>query len=193
MSKSNVYTKTGDQGQTSLVGGTRVSKGNHRIHIYGEVDELNSNLGMAHSLMKYHDICQDELMFLQDIQSRLFDLGSNLACEIEKIQLYKLPQITEDFILSIEEKIDDLDSALPVLKNFILPGGHPIASSLHIARTICRRIERNLVVFAENTPEQVPQNAMVFINRLSDLFFVMARYVNMKANESEIIWNAKKS
>lgn len=191
MSKSKVYTKTGDKGETSLVSGTRVSKGNHRLHIYGEVDELNSNMGMAHSLMKVHELCLEELEFIENIQSRLFDLGSNLACETENAKKYNLPQISDVFVLGIEEKIDELDSKLQPLKNFILPGGHPVASSFHISRTICRRIERNLVSFGENNPDELPKNAMIFINRLSDYFFVMARYVNMMGKEKEIIWTAK--
>jgi cob(I)alamin adenosyltransferase len=191
MNKSKVYTKTGDKGQTSLVGGTRVSKGSHRLHIYGEVDELNSNLGMSHSLMKFHNVALDELEFIEDIQARLFDLGSNLACEPENVKKYKLPQILDNTVLGLEEKIDELDSELPALKNFILPGGHPIASTFHIARTICRRIERNLVSFEEENPNQLPNNAMIFINRLSDYLFVMARYVNHVAKEQEVLWVAK--
>ena len=191
MSKSKVYTKTGDKGETSLVSGTRISKGSHRLHIYGEVDELNSNMGMAHSLMKVHEVCLEELEFIEDIQSRLFDLGSNLACEAENAKKYNLPQISDGIVLGIEEKIDELDSKLAPLKNFILPGGHPVASSFHISRTICRRIERNLVTFSENNPDELPNNAMIFINRLSDYFFVMARYINMMTKENEIIWTAR--
>lgn len=191
MSKSKVYTKTGDSGQTSLVSGTRVSKGSHRLHIYGEVDELNSHLGMGHSLIKFHEVAQDELGFIEEIQARLFDLGSNLACEAEKAQKYNLPQVTSNIVLNIEEKIDELDAQLAPLKNFILPGGHPIASSFHIARTICRRIERNLVSFDEENPNQLPDNAMIFINRLSDYLFVMARYTNYLSKEKEIVWSAR--
>lgn len=191
MKKSSVYTKTGDLGETSLVSGTRVSKGSHRLHIYGEVDELNSCLGMAHSLMKSNGVCLDELEFIQVIQSRLFDLGSNLACEFEKAQKFNLPQVTDDFITLIEHQIDQLDSQLPPLKNFILPGGHIIASSFHMSRTICRRIERNLVSWGNKSTELLPKNAIVLINRLSDYFFVMARYVNMVTKEEEILWNPK--
>jgi cob(I)alamin adenosyltransferase len=192
MKKSAIYTKTGDKGQTSLVSGTRVSKSNHRLHIYGEVDELNSHIGMAHALIKQHNVCLEELPLLEDIQSRLFDLGSNLACESANAAKYQLPQLKVEFVYSLEEKIDELDSQLPPLKNFILPGGHPIAASFHIARTICRRIERNLVSFSENNDENLPDNAMIYINRLSDLFFVMARFVNLKTKEAEIIWNPNK-
>ena len=191
MEKSKVYTKTGDKGQTSLVSGTRVSKGSHRLHIYGEVDELNSSLGVCFSQMKFYNVVTDELDFIQNIQSRLFDLGSNLACEYEKAKKYNLPQIDSSFVVEIEEKIDELDAMLVPLKNFILPGGHPIAASFHITRTICRRIERNLVDFDENNPGEIPQNAMIFINRLSDYLFVMARYINFVTKEDEVIWNPK--
>lgn len=191
MSKSQIYTRGGDKGQTSLVSGTRISKSHHRLHIYGEVDELNSNLGMAHSLLKQIFEFEAELEFIENIQSRLFDLGSNLACEPENIEKYKLPKISESFIIDIEEKIDELDSKLPALKNFILPGGHPAAASFHISRTICRRIERNLVAFDEDPINKVPVNALMFINRLSDYLFVMARFVNLITKEDEIKWNAK--
>ena len=161
------------------------------MHIYGEVDELNSNLGMAHSLMKFHNITTDELGFIEDIQSRLFDLGSNLACEPENIKKFNLPQIADEVLTSMEEKIDELDAQVPPLKNFILPGGHPIAASFHVSRTICRRIERNFVSFEDENPNQLPKNAMVFVNRLSDYLFVMARYVNHVAKEPEVLWEAK--
>lgn len=191
MSKSKVYTRSGDSGETSLVSGTRVSKGSHRLHIYGEVDELNSHLGMGHSLMKMHEVAVEELVFIEDIQARLFDLGSNLACESENAKKYKLPQVSGNTVIELEEKIDELDSQLPPLKNFILPGGHPTASAFHISRTICRRIERNLVTFDENNPGELPDNAMIFINRLSDYLFIMARYVNFVTKENEIPWTAK--
>lgn len=191
MNKSKVYTKTGDSGETSLVSGTRVSKGSHRLHIYGEVDELNSHLGMGHSLMKFHNVAIDELSFIEDIQARLFDLGSNLACEVENAQKYKLPQISDSLVISLEEKIDELDAQLPPLKNFILPGGHPVASSFHISRTICRRIERNFVTFNEREAGQLPMNSMIFVNRLSDYLFIMARYVNYISKEIEIVWTSK--
>lgn len=191
MSKSKVYTKTGDSGETSLVSGTRVSKGSHRLHIYGEVDELNSYLGMGHSLMKLHKVAEEELIFIENLQARLFDLGSNLACEQENAQKFNLPQITDNIVIEIEEKIDELDSQLQPLKNFILPGGHPVASSFHIARTICRRIERNFVSFNEENANQLPTNAIVFINRLSDYLFIMARYANYVSKEAEVLWKTK--
>lgn len=191
MKKSKIYTKTGDSGQTGLVSGNRVSKGDHRIHIYGEVDELNSCIGVVLALMKEKNLLEDEYEFIQDIQSRLFDLGSNLACELEFRKKYQLPQIGQENISDVEEVIDRLDSELPALKNFILPGGSLISAQLHIARTVCRRIERNLVSFSTHSPEEIPNNFLEYINRLSDYLFVMARYVNFKLQTKEIIWTAK--
>jgi cob(I)alamin adenosyltransferase len=191
MKKSNVYTKQGDKGETSLVSGNRVSKGDHRIHIYGEVDELNSCLGLALSLMKEQSVLEEEYDFIQDIQSTLFDLGSNLACELEFREKYKLPQLSSTDIEEVEGQIDKLDASLPPLKNFILPGGSSVAAQFHIARTVCRRIERNLVSFSQHTPEEIPENSIEFINRLSDYLFVMARYVNLKLHIEEVIWKPR--
>ena len=191
MKKSKIYTKTGDNGQTGLVSGNRVSKGDHRIHIYGEVDELNSCIGLVLAQLKKENLLSEEYDFIQDVQSRLFDIGSNLACELEFRKKYQLPQILLGNIEDVEEVIDRLDSELPVLKNFILPGGSTIAAQLHIARTVCRRIERNLVSFSSHTPEEIPTNSLEYINRLSDYLFVMARYVNQKLNIEEVIWKAK--
>lgn len=188
MKKSNVYTGGGDKGETSLVSGNRVSKGDHRIHTYGEVDELNSHLGVVLSLMKSQVVFEEEYETIEKIQCALFDLGSNLACEVEFRNKYKLPQLTLDKIEVLERVIDRLDSQLPVLKNFILPGGSLIASHLHVARTVCRRIERNLVSFKFEDGEELPENSLVFINRLSDYLFVMARYVNFKLHIEEVLW-----
>lgn len=191
MKKSKVYTGGGDTGQTSLVSGNRVSKGDHRIHTYGEVDELNSHLGVVLSLMKSQVVFEEEYDVIEKIQCSLFDLGSNLACEEEFRIKYNLPQIDIAKVKLLEKVIDRLDSQLPPLKNFILPGGSLIASHLHVARTVCRRIERNLVAFEANDNEVLPLNALVFINRLSDYLFVMARYVNFKLHIQEILWKSR--
>lgn len=188
MSKSKVYTRGGDKGETSLVSGSRVSKGSHRIHIYGEVDELNSYLGLIISELVKEEVLATETDYIEGIQSRLFDLGSNLACEQEKAVKYKLPQLTEAMIVEMEVKIDEYDNQLKPLKNFVLPGGHIAAAQLHIARTICRRIERNLVNFAQDNISEIPQNSIQYINRLSDFLFVMARYVNYKMKKNEPLW-----
>mgnify|MGYP001599737795 CR=1 FL=1 len=191
MSKSSVYTRGGDKGQTSLVSGNRVSKGSDRINLYGEVDELNSHLGLIVSEFLKESELKDNVEYLEDIQSRLFDLGSNLACEKINADKYKLPQLTTDSIAIMEAKIDDMDKVLKPLKNFILPGGHTASAQLHIARTICRRIERSLVRFSEENTDEIPVNSIQFINRLSDFLFVKARFVNHKMDKSEILWKVQ--
>jgi cob(I)alamin adenosyltransferase len=147
---AKVYTKTGDKGETGLVSGTRISKGDVRIELYGEVDQLNSHLGVLVNLMKSDNNEQRELVI--KIQSALFDLGSNLACEVDKRESYKLPQISDGIIKEMESSIDKMDKALPSLKNFILPGGTPSAAYGHICRTFTRKVERELVRFGGKYP-----------------------------------------
>ena len=118
-------------------------------------------------------------------------MGSNLACEKINADKYKLPQLTTDSIAIMEAKIDDMDKVLKPLKNFILPGGHTASAQLHIARTICRRIERSLVRFSEENTDEIPVNSIQFINRLSDFLFVKARFVNHKMDKSEILWKVQ--
>jgi cob(I)alamin adenosyltransferase len=182
--KANVYTRTGDKGTTGLVGGTRVTKSDPRIQLYGEVDELNSHIGLAISYLE-EEISKD---FLYQIQSSLFDLGSNLACEKEKRAQFKLPQINESLIEILEKEIDQIDATLAPLKTFILPGGSLESSAFHVCRTISRRVERQMVNFEEQHPGEIPENAFRFINRLSDYFFVFARFVNYKKGVAEICW-----
>lgn len=190
--KSKVYTKTGDKGSTSLVSGSRVSKGDERISLYGDVDELNSHLGLAY---KYYSIDTDDkknLTLLHKVQSALFDLGSNLACEYEKREKYKLPLINLEIISEMEASIDEMDEKLEPLKSFILPGGSLSASQLHVCRTVTRRVERSLVHFSSNLSHEAPENANIFLNRLSDYLFVLARFANFVTNEEELKWIAKK-
>lgn len=192
MKKSKVYTKTGDQGTTGLVSGNRISKSDSRIDLYGELDELNSRVGYSSSQIS-SDLQFNQIMsFLHHIQSALFDLGSNLACEVENRQKYNLPQISDEFITEIETEIDRMDSELPPLKNFILPGGSKAASSFHLCRTGARNVERKLVHYHATTKEELPLNSAVFLNRLSDYFFVLARYVNMQLQVEEINWKPRK-
>ncbi len=190
MTKSAVYTRSGDKGETSLVSGERVSKGELRIHLYGEVDELNSFIGLAVSKLDQKYI--EQIHFLEDIQSRLFDLGSNLACMPEKRDQYKLPQISDEEIKKIEVSIDQMDGEVEKLKNFILPGGHEISSLFHICRSIARRVERTHIHFyKKNSNEVMPMNSEQYLNRLSDYFFVLARYINKCESVSEKIWKSK--
>ena len=184
MKKAAVYTRTGDQGTTGLVGGTRIKKSDSRIHLYGEVDELNSYIGLGLSFL---DSSFDKL-FLQQIQSSLFDLGSNLACEKEKRAQFKLPQIKASWIEKLETEIDQMDSQLLPLKHFILPGGSSAAAAFHVCRTVCRRIERQMVDFEDQHPGEVPENALEYINRLSDYFFILSRYLNSSNKIDETQW-----
>lgn len=184
MKKAALYTRTGDKGTTGLVGGTRIKKNDPRLELYGEVDELNSFIGLGISFLeKSHDIT-----FLHMIQSSLFDLGCNLACEKEKRIQFKLPQIKDSLIDSIESEIDSMDAALVPLHTFILPGGSAESSAFHICRTVCRRVERKLVDFEEQHPGEVPESALRLLNRLSDYFFTLARHVNKNRKIEEINW-----
>jgi cob(I)alamin adenosyltransferase len=189
--KSKIYTRTGDDGETGLVSGNRVSKSSFRIRLYGDVDELNSHIGLLASHLTdaaYKDITQ----LILRIQSALFDLGSNLACEKENRAKYKLPVLDASIISEMESEMDTMDASLPKLKNFILPGGHVASSVAHICRTVTRRVERELVQF--NTEHGgSPENSGKFLNRLSDYFFVLARYVNYQESETEIEWKPVKS
>lgn len=184
MKKSAVYTRTGDKGTTGLVGGTRIKKSDSRIHLYGEVDELNSYIGLGISFLEK----SFDKSLLQQIQSSLFDLGSNLACEKEKRSQFKLPQIKASSIEKLESDIDQMDSQLLPLKHFILPGGSSAAAAFHVCRTVCRRIERQMVDFEEQNPGEVPENALQYMNRLSDYFFILSRYLNSSNQIEETQW-----
>ncbi|MGE3611266.1 MAG: cob(I)yrinic acid a,c-diamide adenosyltransferase [Bacteriovoracaceae bacterium] len=190
MKKSKIYTKTGDMGQTSLVSGTRAPKSDIRIDLYGEVDELNSRIGVSLSFAE--ETFKEEIKLLHEIQCALFDLGSNLACEAQKRAEYKLPQIPSELILKLEKSIDQMDEKLPTLKNFILPGGSNFAASLHLCRTGARGVERKLLNYYQHTGEALPDNSLQFLNRLSDYFFVLARFANQLKNIVEIEWKPQK-
>lgn len=192
MKKSKIYTKTGDKGETALVSGTRISKADERIDLYGELDELNSRLGVAAVILEKDIKLQRISDFLHSIQSSIFDLGSQLACEADKRAGFQLPQISSEFITDLEEEIDRLDHELTPLKKFILPGGSDASAQLHLARTQARKVERKLVHFLDATHEEAPENAAVFLNRLSDYLFVLSRYVDKMANISERLWKPKK-
>ncbi|PLX08853.1 MAG: ATP:cob(I)alamin adenosyltransferase [Marinilabiliales bacterium] len=175
-----VYTKTGDAGQTSLVGGKRVPKNHERIMVYGTVDELNVNVGAL------RDKIDDEkyINILIKIQNDLFVLGSLLAYDGSK--KVKLPSLTYDSIEYLEKQIDVMDSQLPPIKNFILPGGHEAVSQSHICRVVCRRAERLLVDLMENN--EVDLVYVKFLNRLSDYFFVLSRRLALYYKAKETPW-----
>ena len=174
-----IYTKTGDKGQTSLVGGTRVSKDNAQIEAYGTVDELNSAIGIVAG----EDTVYVE--FLQDIQHKLFNIGSVLASEGNLD--FELPTVSEEDILLIEKEIDRLNEGLPRLKNFILPGGNVLSAHTHLARCICRRAERRVVTL-ENDEYLIH---IRFLNRLSDYLFVLSREYLRLDGKQEVIWQKK--
>lgn len=175
-----IYTKTGDLGETSLFGGRRLSKSHLRIEAYGTVDELNSHLGLVRDYQT--DTTTKNL--LHQIQSRLFSIGSILASDPDKH--LPVPELSEDDITVLEESMDNMDSELPELKNFILPGGHPTVSYCHIARCVCRRAERLVVALA--AMEGVPAIVIKFLNRLSDYLFILARWTAKTLGAEEIIW-----
>lgn len=180
-----IYTKTGDKGKTKLVDGSCVEKFNFRVEAYGCIDELNSSLGVVRSFLATQVQFLTLSQQLEQIQNQLFSVGSLLATsDIEVFK--KLPQIEERHIHELEKHIDNYSSELTELKNFILPGGDMAASFLHISRTACRRAERrSSEIFAQ---ENQYQNVLIYLNRLSDLLFTLARWINLKQNQPETIW-----
>ena len=177
-----IYTKTGDKGETSLMGGKRVGKDSLRIVTYGTVDELNSVLGVCR--VHNEDVFLDEIFMI--VQKCLFRLGADLATPIG--EKYTVPRVTESLVLQMEQWIDVMDEKLPPLKNFILPGGCELAAHLHVARTVCRRAERYVVVLGRE--EEIGEMPVQFLNRLSDMLFVMARYANFLKGVDEEKWSA---
>ena len=182
MKKSTIYTKSGDKGKTSLVGGMRVDKTHIRLEAYGTIDELNSFIGWMMTSMSN----EENLNFLQYIQHKLFTVGSYLATETEAISPKAASIITDKDIQKIEMEIDRLDSELPQLRQFILPGGSESGSRAHICRTVCRRAERRM--YEVNAEYPVDDAVMKFVNRLSDYLFVLSRTESIK-NGKEIFWD----
>jgi cob(I)alamin adenosyltransferase len=181
-----IYTKTGDAGQTGLFGGARVPKDAPRVAAYGDVDELNSMLGLA---LAQGDGDARQTDWLTQIQSTLFSLGAELACVPDKDVDVGVPLVTDADVDRLEGHIDALEVDLPALKNFVLPGGTAGAACLHAARTVCRRAERKLVALAADEP--VRAQLLRYLNRLSDLLFVMARHANFRANLADVEWRAR--
>jgi cob(I)alamin adenosyltransferase len=176
-----IYTKTGDKGFTSLIGGTRVPKHHLRIESYGTVDELNSYIG----LIRDQAIAENDRQILKEIQDRLFTIGSMLASDPEKSKM-KIPDLHEQDIELLEKEMDKMNETLPELKHFVLPGGNPIASYCHIARCVCRRAERITVHLAEM--EWVDEKATIYLNRLSDYLFTLSRKVVYDHKNEENNW-----
>lgn len=178
-----IYTKTGDTGKTSLFGGARILKNHIRIEAYGTVDELNSHLGLLITYLDDNDICK----FLLKIQHQLFNIGSCLA--IDPSSDIKLPSVTEEEVEALENLIDAYNLELPELKNFILPGGNTANAQCHVCRTVCRRAERNTITLDES--DSIEPIIIKFLNRLSDYFFVLSRYISLKNSSPEILWVSK--
>jgi cob(I)alamin adenosyltransferase len=179
-----IYTKTGDTGDTSLFGGQRVPKSSLRIEAYGTVDELNAQIGVVRALQP--DAEWDNL--LKKIQNQLFVLGADLAAPFNAAPA-SLKRIRQDDIQFLEETIDRLDVQLDPLKSFILPGGSCVSAQLHVARTVCRRAER--FVDALGRKEEIGTYPLVYLNRLADLLFVAARFVNKRTGMEETKWNSQ--
>lgn len=177
-----IYTKTGDKGTTALIGGSKVSKAHVRIETYGTVDELNSYIGLCRDLMVEEKHKAD----LQKIQEQLFTVGAILACDPDKNIKMTIPEMQDSYITALEGTIDEMETVLPPMKSFILPGGHLLVSHLHIARCICRRAERCCVQLNETSG--VDPLILIFLNRLSDYLFVLARYTAYLNNIADIPW-----
>jgi cob(I)alamin adenosyltransferase len=178
-----IYTKTGDKGETSLFGGKRVWKDDLRISAYGTVDELNAVLGVAISELMNKEL----IVVIQSIQNDLFTVGSDLASPLDKENKnFVIPRVDANIIMQLEVLIDKYDSQLPELKNFILPGGLKGSAIIHHARTVCRRAEREVVALSK--VDEINHEIEVYLNRLSDLLFVLARFENFSNNSADIAW-----
>lgn len=176
-----VYTKKGDKGQTQLLGGSIVDKDHVKLECYGTIDELNSFIGNIYD----QDLKEFHKEILLNIQNQLFNLGSVISFDGIKDKI-KLPNITVKNIEMLEKAIDKMEESLPMLKNFILPSGHPTTSKCHIARTVCRRAERNLVTLSKTS--EIDNLHLEYLNRLSDYLFVLSRAVLKENNAEEIEW-----
>ncbi|MFO7999818.1 MAG: cob(I)yrinic acid a,c-diamide adenosyltransferase [Marinilabilia sp.] len=185
MEKSQIYTKTGDHGTTSLIGGTRVPKHHIRLEAYGTVDELNAHIGMVRAWPA--DEHTDTMV--KRIQEQLFTIGAYLATDDMVSDLRTRLNCDDQEIEMLEKEMDQMESGLPPLKNFILPGGHPAVAQCHVVRTICRRAERRISQMSKET--EVDAWVIRYLNRLSDYFFVLARYLSNYFNIDEIPWKAK--
>lgn len=181
-----IYTKTGDLGKTSLIGGTKVSKSHLRIDTYGTVDELNSYIGLVGD----HLTDEPTRLVLKEIQDRLFTIGSSLACDPDKEPLMKIPDLLETDINLLERQIDGMNDVLPPMRFFVLPGGHPAVSTAHVARCVCRRAERLCVALQEQGLFVEPL-VIKYLNRLSDYLFVLSRYIGHLLQVQEIPWKPR--
>lgn len=178
-----IYTKTGDKGMTSLVGGTRVAKTDARLEAYGTVDELNAHLGLLVAYLSDGD----DKTFLRQVQDTLFAVGSHLATDRRKTELKAASIITPGQVEEVERAIDSIDRLLPPLTAFVLPGGSLGAAQCHVCRTVCRRAERRILALADEV--EIAPELLAYVNRLSDYLFVLSRKINLDADKDEIFWN----
>ena len=193
-----IYTKTGDKGQTALIGGTKVPKSHIRIESYGTIDELNSFIGLLADQLAVaasavnHPIfpLEASLPMLREIQDRLFTIGASLACDPGKESKLKIPDLKEEDVKTLEDDIDRMNEVLPEMKSFILPGGHIAVSTAHIARCVCRRAERICVHMAEDG-QYIEPLVIKYINRLSDHLFTLARYASHLLQAPETPWKPR--
>lgn len=179
-----LYTKTGDKGTTSLIGGTRVAKSDLRIEAYGTIDELNSYIG----LVRDQEVNSLRAGVLKEIQDRLFTIGALLATDPEKSRM-KTPDLHEEDIELLEQEIDTMTVAVPPLRAFVLPGGHPSVSFCHVARCVCRRAERLAIHLQEHAP--VEELVIKYLNRLSDYLFALCRKMTQELGAEEITWKPR--
>lgn len=179
---TKLYTRTGDDGTTRLGAGTEVSKDSLRVEAYGTVDELNACIGYAASV----GVCGRLSVELKALQNQLFDLGGDLATPASEQPEFHVPRIEARHVEALEGLIDELTEAVGPLENFILPGGSPGAAVLHVARTVCRRAERRIIALGRE--EDIGEQMVPYVNRLSDALFVMSRFENMQSGVSEPLW-----
>ncbi|PTM14070.1 MAG: cob(I)yrinic acid a,c-diamide adenosyltransferase [Bacteroidetes bacterium] len=180
-----IYTKTGDEGETGLFGGQRVAKDDRRLAAYGTLDELNAFVGLLRDGQS-EEAVRDTLF---QIQNRLFSLGAYLATPAKAAAPAPVPDVTDTDILLLEQEMDRMDTALEPLRNFILPGGHPLVSYAHLARTVCRRAERSCVSLHRDSP--LHPLLLQYLNRLSDYFFMLARYSAKSLGVEEVAWKGR--
>ncbi len=181
-----IYTKTGDLGNTSLIGGTKVPKCHMRIDAYGTVDELNAHIG----LLGDYFVHPNTQATLREIQDRLFTVGASLACDPDKESLLKIPDLNERDIVFLEESIDAMNAVLPPMKSFVLPGGHIAVSTAHVARCVCRRSER-CCVSMQVSGLFVEPLVIKYLNRLSDYLFVLGRFIALELKVAEVPWQPR--
>ena len=181
-----IYTKTGDLGKTSLIGGTKVSKSDLRIDTYGTVDELNAHIG----LLGDQFVHEHTRIMLKEVQDRLFTIGSSLACDPEREPVMRIPDLHEADIALLEKEIDQMNETLPAMKFFVLPGGHVAVSQAHVCRCVCRRAERLCVNLKEHDSFVEPL-VIKYLNRLSDYLFVVARFAGHMLQVPEVAWKPR--